>query len=66
MLNRGFVLGSDAVIDYKDEFLVPLLLVALVLELNLGAIAMGERSDAALSTVILLIGAFWVLFLKET
>ncbi len=52
--------------DYKDEFLVPLLLVALVLELNLGAIAMGERSDAALSTVILLIGAFWVLFLKET
>lgn len=65
MLNRAFVLGGDVVMNYKDEMLVPMLLVALALELNLGAIAMGERSNAALSTIILLTGVVWLLFREK-
>lgn len=49
----------------NDDFFVPLLMVALVLVLNLGALIISERNDAALSTVILLAGVFWILLQKK-
>lgn len=52
--------------DYEDEFVVPLLLIGLALVFNLGALSMSRRGDVALSTVILLVGVFWILLRKRS
>lgn len=51
--------------DYKDDFFVPILMIALVLVLNLTALLLSRQRDAALSTTILLSGVFWILLQKR-